>query len=116
MSTAARALDALAELEQRYDGPIPEPLWRLARFGSIKPLRLMEAESQAAFFTRLARDQHAALRHARRVGLVPTGLTHDLALYRRRRRWWRRKAARLRGDGPEKRAPGAVTRSAGDVP
>ena len=107
MAATGRVLAALAELERRYDGPIPAPLRSLAGFGSIGRMRAAEADREADFFTGLVRGQLVALRHWRRHGVALPGLEHDLALYWRRRRWWRREAARRRD---------AVMPSAGGIP
>jgi hypothetical protein len=107
MAAMGRVLAALAELERRYDGPIPAPLRSLAGFGSIERVSAAEAEREADFFTGLVRGQIVALRHWRRYGIALPGLEHDFALYWRRRRWWRREAARWRG---------TVMPSAGGIP
>jgi hypothetical protein len=93
---------ALAELERRYDGPIPE----LLRRGLLPDLPLLEAERQADFFAGLIRLQISVLRHYRTAGLASSRLARDLRLYRRRRAWWRRRA----------RASSMFRRSAGDAP
>jgi hypothetical protein len=106
MVDIADALAAFETLERRYDGPIPEPLRRAARFGSAQRRLLAEAEGQARFFAALVADQIESIRGARRLGTVPPRLFADLKLYRRQELWWRREAWRL----------AAVTPSAGDVP
>jgi hypothetical protein len=90
------ALRRLAELERRFDGPIPEPLRRIAALGSAERVLLLEAEGQAMFFRALIRDQIEAIRrHRKGRGGVPESLLRDLALYRRQELFWRREAARL---------------------
>ena len=79
-----------AELERRYDGPIPPPLRLVARLGSVRALRRLEAEGQSAFFTAMARGQLRAIRLRRADGSFYPALLADLALYRRERRRWRR--------------------------
>ncbi|HXQ51133.1 MAG TPA: hypothetical protein VN802_08580 [Stellaceae bacterium] len=91
-------LSALAELERRYDGPIPEPLRLVARLGSPSAARRLHAEAKAAFFAALAKGQIRAIRRRRGAGSLYPALFDDLALYRRERRHWRR-AARLLASG-----------------
>jgi hypothetical protein len=102
-------LSAMAALERRYDGPIPEPLRQIARDGSTDRRLLIEADGQTDFFTSLIRDQIEAIRRARRGGPIPGRLLDDLKLYRRHEFWWRREAQRLR-------AAIVATPSAADVP
>jgi hypothetical protein len=83
-------LPAYAELERRYDGPVPPQLRLVARLGSARDLRRLEAEGQAAFFTAMARGQLRAIRLRRADGSFYPALLADLALYRRERRRWRR--------------------------
>jgi hypothetical protein len=96
MVGSGRVLVALADLQRRYDGPIPAPLRRAAQFGALARLRLAEAENQANLFTTLIFDQLGAIRQRRALGRVPEELVRDLTVYRRQRRWWCREAARLR--------------------
>ena len=90
-----------AELERRYDGPVPPPLRLAARLGSARAARRLQAEGQAAFFTAMIRGQLRAIRLRRADGSFYPALLADLALYRRERRRWRR-IARLfaRDAGP----------------
>jgi hypothetical protein len=90
-----RVLDALAALERRYDGPLPQPVKLIAIHGSAARWSLIEAASEAEFFSALIRGQLRAVRLLRRRGPVPAALYADLRLYRRRRQWWRREIARL---------------------
>ena len=90
------ALSTLAALEQRYDGPIPEPLLRAARLGSPALAELLLAEGQARFFKGMAQGQLAIIRRRRGDGSLYPGLFADLALYRRRWRAWHCRARRLR--------------------
>ncbi len=87
-------LDALAELERRYDGPIPEPLRRNFRVFAESRL-LIDARGQADLFGALIRSQIEAIRRARRAGIVPGRLLADLKLYRRQEFCWRQEARRL---------------------
>jgi hypothetical protein len=89
----ADPLAALAELERRYDGPIPEPLRRIARHGSGHVVRRLHAAGQAAFFTAMARGQIRAIRLRRRDGSFYPAMLEDLGLYRDERRRWRQRAA-----------------------
>lgn len=87
-------LAALATLERRYDGPIPEPLRQAARLGGAAALRRLEAVGQAAFFKAMVLGQLRAIRRRRADGSFYPALVADLALYRREWRRWRRLAAR----------------------
>ncbi len=102
MRDAAEALRALAELERRYDGPIPAPLRNAARLGSADRVLTIEALGQADFFATLIRNQIEAIRRARTGGAAQPSLWSDLALYRSRRRFWRNLTE--------------IRRSGGDVP
>ena len=82
-------LAALAELERRYDGPVPEPLLRAALLGSGPEARRRHAAAQAGFFTERARSQIRATRLRRAAGSFVPGMLADLALYRREARRWR---------------------------
>ena len=106
---AADSTDAMAALEWRFDGPIPEPLRKIALCGSPGRRLLIEAEGQADFFAAMIRDQIEAIRRARRDGPVQGRLLADLKLYRRQEYRWRREVDRLR-------AAIAATRSADGVP
>jgi hypothetical protein len=86
----ADPLPLLAELERRYDGPVPAPLRRVARLGSAGAARRLAAEGQAAFFAAMVRGQLRAIRLRRADGSFYPALLDDLALYRRERRRWRR--------------------------
>jgi hypothetical protein len=99
MAEAAQALGALAALERRYDGPIPEPVKRIAIHGSAARWSSIEAVSQAEFFSAMIRGQLDAIRRFQRHGTVPAHLYADLALYRRHRQRWRREVARRSAAG-----------------
>jgi hypothetical protein len=88
-------LAALAELELRFNGPIPVPLRRAALLGSPTVAERLAAEGQIAFFTALVRGQLAIIRVRRTDGSFYPSLLDDLALYRRQRRFWRARARRL---------------------
>jgi hypothetical protein len=93
-------LAALAELERRFNGPIPEPLRLAAQLGSAELCRLRQAEAQAAFLKTLLRDQVRLIRRRRAEGSFHPSLLDDLRLYRRRWRHWQRRAITLRASQP----------------
>jgi hypothetical protein len=86
---------ALAELERRFDGPIPATLKLIARHGSLRAVRLLQARGQEAFFAAMIRGQLRAIRARRRDGSFYPEMLKDLALYRRQHRRWRRIARKL---------------------
>lgn len=88
-----RVLEAMAVLERRYNGPIPEPAKRAVVYGTLTRWLLIEAVAQAEFFSALVRGQLWAIRQTN--GAVPANLYIDLALYRRCRYRWRREIIRL---------------------
>ena len=83
------ALDRLARLERRYDGPIPEAM-RAAALGDAAA----GAAAEGALFDRLARHAVAALaawRGRRGAGAaVTTAIAADLRRYRAAGLAWRR--------------------------
>lgn len=84
--------EGIEELELRFNGPVPEPLRRAARYGSAMRLAVLEAEGQSAFFRAMTFGQIEIIRRRRREGsFYPTLLT-DLGLYRERWRYWRQTA------------------------
>lgn len=89
------ALAALAELERRFNGPIPEPLRRAARLGSAERVELLHAEGQRAFFRSMLRGQVRIIRQRRLDGSFYPALLADLALYREGWRRWHRMACAL---------------------
>lgn len=84
----ADVLDALAEVERRYDGPIPETLRQLVHSSAERRL-LIETQGQADLFAALVWDQAEAIRPARRTGAIPDHLLADLKLCRQHEFWWR---------------------------
>jgi hypothetical protein len=90
----ADVFNALAELERRYDGPIPETLRRHVHSSAERRLRI-EAQGQADLFAALVWNQVEAIRLARRTGAIPDYLLADLKLYRQHEFWWRRETQRL---------------------
>jgi hypothetical protein len=89
-------LAAIADLERRYNGPVPEGLLRAARFGSADAAELLFAEGQAAFFKHMALAQVGIIRARRRDGSFYPALLADLGLYRRCWRRWHRQCRALR--------------------
>jgi hypothetical protein len=84
-------LHRMAELERRFDGPVPEADLSLARLGSVTALKRLQATAETAFFATLVRRQIAAIHRRRAAGsVVPPGLVEDLARYRRQHRAWQR--------------------------
>jgi hypothetical protein len=83
-------LRALAALERRYDGAIPEMARRVALAGSENAVIARQAAGQAGFFASLALSQLRAIRKRRADGSLYPGLLADLALYRSERTRWRR--------------------------
>ena len=96
MSTPAARLAALSDLERRFNGPIPEPLRRVARLGSAEMVDLLEAEGQSAFFGGLFKGQIAIIRQRRANGSFYPALLADLLFYRDHWRYWRNRLRRLR--------------------
>ncbi len=96
MPSSADPLAAMAELERRFNGPVPGPLRLLAQHGSAHRVLLLEAEAQAAFFEAMLRGQIALIRRRRADGSFYPALLADLVFYRRHWRHWRRRARLLR--------------------
>jgi hypothetical protein len=90
----ADVLGTLAELERRYDGPIPESRRQCLRNSGHHGL-LVEARGQAQLFRALVLDQTEAIRRARHNGVIPGRLLADLKLYRQHDFLWRREVRRL---------------------
>jgi hypothetical protein len=91
----APALDALAELERRFNGPVPEPLRLAAQLGTAELCR-RHAEAQAAYLRTLLLSQIRLIRRRRAEGTFDPALLDDLRLYQQRWRHWRRAAAPAR--------------------
>jgi hypothetical protein len=83
-------LRALAALERRYDGAIPERTRQIALAGSAEAAIARRAAGEAGFFADLARAQLRAIQMRRTEGSLSPSLRADLALYRRERSRWRR--------------------------
>lgn len=88
-----RRLAQLAQLERRYDGPVPEPERLIADFGSAGRVQLLVAAGNAAFYRGMVRQQIETIRQRRATNTVYPELLADLRLYRDRWRYWRRKRA-----------------------
>jgi hypothetical protein len=99
----------MAELERRYDGPVPEALRRAARVGALAAY--LESAGQTAFFAAMVRGQIATIRRRRADGTVYPALFADLALYRREWRRWRQRHRTLDASNaaaPRPRKAGAL--------
>jgi hypothetical protein len=90
------SLARLAELELRYDGPIPDALREEARLGSAEAVERLFATGQAAFLRSLIRGQIALIRRRRSDGTAYPALIRDLLLYRSEWRAWQRRCRALR--------------------
>lgn len=87
-------LDAMAALERRYDGPVPETLRRAARAGGAARLEASEAMSRSALFDRRAQHARAALAGRRQAGGMPDATaSRDLDHHRRAGLAWRERGA-----------------------
>lgn len=83
LACSVDAAPTFAELERRYDGPIPEPLRRAALFGSTRQALGLAARAEARFLAALIDRQIETMRDR---GAHPDDrLLADLALYRRER-------------------------------
>jgi hypothetical protein len=90
---ATNVLAAIADLERRYDGPIPPELRLAVRLGSADLVERLFAEGQAAFYKAMVLGQLRIIRLRRAEGNFYPGLVDDLRTYRRGwRRWHRRRA------------------------
>jgi len=82
------AADPLAELERRYDGPIPAPLHAAALAGGAERLAHRRARADLRVYRNLIRDTIACLRALRRAPGQPTPATREAALLAQLR-WYR---------------------------
>ena len=89
-------LSRLTELQQRFNGPIPDPLMQVAIHGTPEAAALCLAEGQSAFFTAMVKGQLKILRYAKASGWIPAYQVTDFILYWRKRREWRVTARGLR--------------------
>jgi hypothetical protein len=89
------ALAALAALEHRYSGPIPEGLRLVARLGSAALADYLLAEGQVRFYREMAAGQLALIRRRRADGSFDPRLVADLRYYRGALRHWRRRRRAL---------------------
>src|ERR1700719_3692769 len=89
-------MDAIAELHQLYDGPIPPAVLAVARFGSPEMVALIRARGETAFFRSMILGQLKTIRMRRADGTYYPALLADLQLYRQQFRSWNRVAAEMR--------------------
>ena len=89
-------LARLAELERRYDGPVPEHLRRAAHLGSAAAVEFLAAIGEACFWRSMVRGQIAIIRQRRSDGSWYPALVSDLRLYRDTWRFWHRRRSALR--------------------
>ncbi len=82
------AADPLAELERRYDGPIPAPLRAAALAGGAERLARRRARADLRVYRSLIRDTIACLRTLRRAPGQPEPATREAALLAHLR-WYR---------------------------
>ncbi len=82
------AADPLAELERRYDGPIPAPLRAAALAGGAERLARRRARADLRVYRNLIRDTIACLRALRRAPGQPDPATREAALLAQLR-WYR---------------------------
>lgn len=89
-------LARLAELERRYDGPVPDNLRLAAHLGSAAAVELMVVAGELAFWKSLALRQIDVIRRRRADGSFYESLVDDLRTYRDGWRRWNRRSHRLR--------------------
>jgi hypothetical protein len=82
------AAERIAELERRYDGPIPASLRRAARVGGATELALCRAGAELTVYRGLIRDTLAGLRTLRRGADAAARAAHEATLLARLR-WYR---------------------------
>lgn len=75
--------------ERRFDGPLPEPLRRALRAGSVHAAARTEARAELGFLAAGIRSQLVSIRAVRASDGCDAALRRDLALYRRAWRRWR---------------------------
>ena len=80
--------DPLAELERRYDGPIPAPLRAAALAGGAERLAHRRTRADLRVYRNLIRDTIACLRALRRAPGQPDPATREAALLAQLR-WYR---------------------------
>jgi hypothetical protein len=89
-------MNALDELHQLYDGPIPPAALAIARFRSPEMVALVRARGEATFFRSMVLGQIKTIRMRGADGTFYPALLADLQLYRQQFRGWNRVAAELR--------------------
>lgn len=86
------ALEAFAELERRFNGPIPEMDQMIARHGSRRMVEILHAQAQAMFFREMATRQIKAIRMRRKDDSYYPSMTKDLMYYIAEWRKWKARA------------------------
>lgn len=90
------ALAAIADLERRYNGPVPEGLRLVARLGSADIVERLFAAGQAAFYKSMVLGQLDIIRRRRAEGSFYPALIDDLRTYRTGWRRWQYRSRSLR--------------------
>jgi len=96
-------LARLAELERRYDGPVPEGLRLAAHLGSADAVERLFAAGEAAFYKSMVLGQLDIIRRRRADGSFYPALLADLRCYREGWRYWNRRVRALRAAAAEPR-------------
>jgi hypothetical protein len=96
-------LARLAELERRYDGPIPDGLRQAAHLGSADAVERLFAEGERAFYRTMVTRQIAIIRRRRLDHTLYPALFADLRLYRSAWRQWHRRCRALRAAAEPRR-------------
>jgi hypothetical protein len=89
-------LAAIADLERRYDGSIPDAARRVARLGSAEIVQRLVAAGQLAFYRSMVLGQLDIIRRRRAEGSFHPALIDDLRTYRAGWRQWQRRSRSLR--------------------
>jgi hypothetical protein len=95
-------LARLAELERRYDGPVPDGLRLAAHLGSAGSVELLFAAGEAAFYKSMVLRQLAIIRRRRADDSFYASLLSDLRYYRDLWRHWHGRARALRAAAAER--------------
>jgi hypothetical protein len=91
VSVAHDVLAAVAALERRYDGSIPDGVRLAARLGSAEIVERLVAAGQRAFYRSMVLGQHDIIRRRRAEGSFYPALIDDLRTYRAGWRHWHRR-------------------------
>lgn len=94
-------LARLAELDGRYDGPVPEGLGLAAHLGSAGAVERLFAAGEAAFYKSMVLRQIDIIRRRWADGSFYASLVADLRYYRDGRRQWHRRLRALRAAAAE---------------